>query len=578
MRNFTRSILVPFFVLIFGLVTASVQAANYCVENADDVMTGVGAQCDATCDPGGPCSLRDALAAATANGDRIFFFENFFNTPRTITMVNDTLTLQAGIQIEGPGAGLLTIDADIYDVVFLLNGLPNSQISGMTLVGASKRAIDLQNSNLALSQMVLQSNYVAIDCTGTSQINITDSWFDNNGEAGAIVADCAAIQLSDSTFSNNFSLDGMNSSGGGLWFEPVSSGELTATNVTFSGNQANFQGGAMHLSDANGPLNVELNNVTIANNVANLANGGGSGGGIYASLSTNSSDLNLRNTLIGDNMVSGNTGSNPDCTLIPGNVTSNGYNLVENPNGCSGLSPDDITGEDPLLGSLGDNGSGADPLTPTQALRLGSPAVDAGDPNGCLDANDALLDMDQREVVRPLGGPAGGTPRCDIGAVENGLVDLVIKLDDNSALKSQIFFSNTATLTGTITNNGPDFAPGVQVTATLPQGLSLIEGNVNGVACSQSGGTIVCPVGDVDTGASLAFTLTIETGSSSFNLPLQITTTGINTNPTTTLNITINSGSGGGGCSLQAMPLLGNAWWLMGLLASLLFWRFRIHR
>lgn len=578
MRNFARSVLVAFCALIFGLAAVSVQAANYCVENADDVMTGVGAQCDAACDPGGPCSLRDALAAATANGDRIFFFENFFNTPRTITMVNDTLTLLAGIQIEGPGAGLLTIDAGIYDVVFLLNGLADSQISGMTLMGASKRAIELQNSNLALSQMVLQSNSLAIDCTGTSRLNITDSWLDNNGEAGAIVADCAAIQLSDSTFSNNFSLDGAGSSGGALWYQPLGSGELTATNVTFSGNQSNFQGGAIQLSDEMGSLNAEFNNVTIADNKANVANGGGSSGGLFADLTFNNSDLSLRNTLIGDNIVSGNTGNNPDCTLVGGNVASNGFNLVEDPSGCNGLSPDDITGEDPLLGSLGANGSGADPLTPTQALRLGSPAVDAGDPNGCLDANDAVLDLDQREVVRPLGGPAGGTPRCDIGAVENGLVDLVIKLDDNSTLKSQIFFSDTATLTGTIVNNGPDFAPGVQVTAILPQGLNLIESDVNGLECSQTGDNIVCPVGEVDTGKILAFTMTIETGSGSFNLPLQITTTGINTNPTTTLNITINSGSGGGGCSLQAMPLLGNAWWLLGLFASLLFWRFRIHR
>ena len=49
--------------------------------------------------------------------------------------------------------------------------------------------------------------------------------------------------------------------------------------------------------------------------------------------------------------------------------------------------------------------------TPTMALQVGSPAIDAGGSVGCLAT-------DQRGVVRPIDGDDDGTATCDIGAFE----------------------------------------------------------------------------------------------------------------------------------------------------------------
>ena len=62
----------------------------------------------------------------------------------------------------------------------------------------------------------------------------------------------------------------------------------------------------------------------------------------------------------------------------------------------------------PRLDRLRDNGG----PTATHALLPDSPAIDAGDPNGCRDALGALLTADQRGFARPVGSA------CDIGAFE----------------------------------------------------------------------------------------------------------------------------------------------------------------
>src|SRR5205823_1158570 len=63
-----------------------------------------------------------------------------------------------------------------------------------------------------------------------------------------------------------------------------------------------------------------------------------------------------------------------------------------------------ITGQDPKLGPLGDNGG---PVL-TEALLAGSPAIDAGSPGG----GNSCVTTDARGIARPQG------PRCDIGAFE----------------------------------------------------------------------------------------------------------------------------------------------------------------
>jgi len=66
------------------------------------------------------------------------------------------------------------------------------------------------------------------------------------------------------------------------------------------------------------------------------------------------------------------------------------------------------------LGPLADNGG----RTQTLALLEGSPAIDGGNPAGCLGKDDLLLYFDQRGFNRHLDGDKDGSTVCDIGAFE----------------------------------------------------------------------------------------------------------------------------------------------------------------
>ncbi len=122
----------------------------------------------------------------------------------------------------------------------------------------------------------------------------------------------------------------------------------------------------------------------------------GTGGGL-----ANEGTVWLQNTILASN--SGESG--PECR---GQLTSLGWNLVGDPRDCT--IDGDLTGTRidryPRIGPLGDRG--------THALFPTSPAIDAGDPSGCRDADDMVLATDQRGVPRTIGR------RCDIGAYELG--------------------------------------------------------------------------------------------------------------------------------------------------------------
>jgi hypothetical protein len=159
--------------------------------------------------------------------------------------------------------------------------------------------------------------------------------------------------------------------GGGI----SNSGTMTLTNVTLSGNTAVYGGAAIASQGT-----AALTNVTIAGNLATPGTGTALTGA-----------FTMRNTLITGN------GDAPKCA---GSVESLGYNIGSDAScNLSGLG--DQNGVDPMLGPLADNGGG----TMTHALLPGSPAIDAGDPNGCPAT-------DQRGVARPQGSG------CDIGAFE----------------------------------------------------------------------------------------------------------------------------------------------------------------
>jgi VCBS repeat-containing protein len=230
------------------------------------------------------------------------------------------------------------------------------------------------------------------------------------------------LTLSNSTVSGNLSrletIPDCCSYGGGIY----NGGTLIISNSTVSGNSADNGGGGI---SNNGTL-------TISNSTLS-GNSGGEGGAIanYKTLTVSNSTVSGNSSIIGGgifsdttihpnlslnlntSIVANNTGRDgPD---VQGTVSSGDYNLIENTDDTilPAGSTHNITGVDPTLGPLADNGG----PTMTHALLCGSPAIDQG-------KNPIGLTTDQRGAgfARKFDDPAMGNAAdgdgTDIGAFE----------------------------------------------------------------------------------------------------------------------------------------------------------------
>lgn len=188
--------------------------------------------------------------------------------------------------------------------------------------------------------------------------------------------------------------------GGGVFVD--GSADVTLERVSITGNTGTTSGGAMEIGTDIGGGALTLRNVTVSDNVS----------GLYNVL--NEGTLTLEQvTLVGEPLEGGGTttvsGSILDagaggtaCTVT---VVSGGHNLVRD-GSCGFAMTGDVSGVDPELGPLQDNGGG----TLTRALPATSPAVDAAGACG--------VSQDQRGKTRPLDGDGVGGAACDIGAYE----------------------------------------------------------------------------------------------------------------------------------------------------------------
>jgi hypothetical protein len=199
-----------------------------------------------------------------------------------------------------------------------------------------------------------------------------------------------------------------------------SSSTTSLANTSIWHNKATHEGGAA-AGDGGGIFNLgilQAVNVTIGNNQAD----GGDGGGLLnrgqASISSGTFSANvatvrggavanlggavtMRSTILADSL------GGADCH---GEIESRGYNLLEDPSGCAlhGDLAGTIVGSDPRHAELIEDG----PHAGSYALLAGSPAIDAGPPDGCGAT-------DQRGTPRPQDGNGDGVAVCDIGAYEH---------------------------------------------------------------------------------------------------------------------------------------------------------------
>jgi hypothetical protein len=338
-----------------------------------------------------------------------------------ITLAAGTYTSPSGftapvrsVTIAGPGPTSATITRSGAGNAFSVPSGANLTLGGVTLSGATSGAgLSVTGTGVAsLSNSVVGPNANPANGAGIAfsgaTLNVSNTAIQGNTTA-ADGGGFANSGVGTATFNQVIFRDnGAVGSGGAA----DTSGGVAATtnfkNVTFTSNIANGDAGAVRSGTATDTIN--LNNVTIAGNTADVDDsGGGDGGGI----SNSGGMIKIGNSIVANNGATG--GGAPDCdSALASPLTRAGYELIRSATGCTFGGTGDTatgyqTGVDPLLGALDDNGA----ALPTMALLPGSPAVNAGNPAAPSGTGGTCEATDQRGRPR-----SGAVLPCDLGAFE----------------------------------------------------------------------------------------------------------------------------------------------------------------
>jgi hypothetical protein len=225
----------------------------------------------------GTGSLRDAIAAA-ASGNTIRFASSLDH--QTITLKSQ-LTLSKNLDIEGPGAGLLTISGAGTNRVFAVAAGAAVTLDELTIANGFDAILGqgggIDNAGtLAVSHDVLSNN----EALGTTA--------NNGGLGGGIFNEAGGVlKVTDSTFTGNQVVGGPTGLGfgGGL----MNLGTASVSNCTFTGDQATGGGAGFGsgggISDQTFPTGgvgiLSVTNSVFTNNVVSDGSGPfGEGGGI----------------------------------------------------------------------------------------------------------------------------------------------------------------------------------------------------------------------------------------------------------------------------------------------------------
>ena len=296
---------------------------------------------------------------------------------------------------------------------------------------------------------------------------------------GAIFADSGSLIVNTATFANNSAVGGNGGNGG------QTDGGL---NCGMHGAGGLAHGGALTNNNA---ATINLKHGTLSGNSAQAGNTGvnqggankpprdaaeGTGGGIRVGPAS----VTVENTIIAGNTAANGAGNNAAAFTagpnVDGAVTSNGHNLlgvITEATGFTGTG--DLTGANPLLAALADNGG----PTKTMEPQAGSDAIDAGVAAGAT--------TDQRGEARTVDDPAvpneATSDGTDIGAFETEVpcvltcpTDIEVANDADSCGAVVTYTEPSGESCGTVTCDHPSgsfFAVGeTTVTCTSTAGPS----------------------------------------------------------------------------------------------------------
>jgi predicted outer membrane repeat protein len=472
-------------------------------------------------------SLRQAMldANSAAGVDTITFTAGLTGT---IDVQSDLPALNEGIDLQGPGASVITIDggwtaaggAATGHSLFVLDDIDvaegASTISGVTITGgngsnnegAGGGAIQKYygDADLTIADVVLTGNYAPNDggavflyeTDGT--VTIRDSVISNNvadWNGGALSAngdDALVLTLNNVEITGNTAKD----DGGGIYF---SNGTLTIVDSTISGNTADDEGGGMDFDD--GTLTIVES--TISGNTAD-----DEGGGIRL----------VDGTLtIVESTISGNTADDEgggikfeDGTLtivestISGNTAGNGGGGGLGNGGGGGLWLDDVDGtisDTTISGNTaGDGGGGIYLYETLMTISNSTLSGNSADRGGALYIKTDDLDDYGSATFIENSTISGNHATQDGGAIFTGMDFYIVSLEivqstitDNSTdgleenVGGIVLQDNTqATITGSIVagNLGNDIGlystslPSVtasdSVLGVIQSGVTLVDG------------------------------------------------------------------------------------------------------
>jgi predicted outer membrane repeat protein len=283
------------------MLTSSTASANAALVVSTLADSGVG-------------SLRQAMldANSAAGVDTITFTAGLTGT---IDVQSDLPVLDEGIDLQGPGASVITIDGgwtaaggdSAGHALFVLDDIDVSEgastISGVTITGGNS------SNNPDSSGGAIQKYYGDADLTITDVV-LTGNFADNDGGAVSLYATDGTVTIRDSVISNNVAGD----DGGALCANGDGALVLTLNNVEITGNTAVSDGGGLYVYEGS----FTIVNSTIDGNTTD-----GDGGGIHfygGSLTLNNVEITGNDAAENGGGLYGNVGS---LTIVDSTISGN---------------------------------------------------------------------------------------------------------------------------------------------------------------------------------------------------------------------------------------------------------------